>query len=72
MGGSPVPPALALFTTLASFVGEISDKVGGLLAYKKRARAQEPSLGNLTPADIYFGRGQTIERRRLLNRKAAA
>jgi hypothetical protein len=47
-------------------------------------RRYHESLDNLTPADIYFGRGQTIllqrerikqktiEQRRLLHRKAAA
>jgi hypothetical protein len=56
--------------------------IASKIALRVFCRAQ--SLGNLTPTDVYFKRGQTIllkrerikrltiETRRLLNRKAAA
>jgi len=58
-------------------------KIGGFVDYYNHRRYHE-SLGNLTPADVYSGRGQailerrdaikrrTIEHRRLLYRQATA
>ena len=63
--------------------GDLENQIETFVAHYNHQRYHE-SLGNLTPADVYFGRGQTIllkrerikrqtiERRRLLNRKAAA
>lgn len=63
--------------------GDLKAQVGTFVAYYNHQRYHE-SLGNLTPADVYFGRGQTIllerekikrqtiEHRRLLHRKYAA
>jgi transposase InsO family protein len=46
--------------------GDLEQKVGDLVAYYNHLRYHE-SIGNLTPADVYFGRGQTIllERERI-------
>ena len=63
--------------------GELKARIGDFVAHYNHLRYHE-SLGNLTPADVYFGRGQTIlierERikrqtiatRRLLHRRQAA
>jgi putative transposase len=63
--------------------GDLEAQIAAFVAYYNHRRCHE-SLGNLTPADVYFGRGQTIlktrerikrqtiEQRRLLHRKAAA
>ena len=63
--------------------GELEAQVGAFVADYNHLRYHE-SLGNLTPADVYFGRGQTIliererikrqtiENRRLLHRRQAA
>jgi putative transposase len=63
--------------------GELEGRIGDLVAPSNHLRSHE-GLGNLTPADVYFGRGQTIlierERikrqtiatRRLLHRRQAA
>ncbi len=63
--------------------GDLENQIEAFVEHYNHHRYHE-SLGNLTPADVYFGRGQTIllkrerikrktiESRRLLNRKAAA
>jgi len=63
--------------------GDLEAQVDAFVAHYNHRRYHE-SLGNLTPADVYFGRGQTIllkrekikrqtiERRRLQHRKSAA
>ena len=63
--------------------GDLKAKIGRFVAYYNHHRYHE-SLSNLTPADVYFGRGETIllerERikrntiiqRRLQHRKTAA
>jgi transposase InsO family protein len=63
--------------------GDLEAQIEAFIAYYNHRRYHE-SLGNLTPADVYFGRGQTIlikrekikrqtiEHRRLQHRKSAA
>ena len=63
--------------------GDLEAQVGTFVEHYNQRRYHE-SLGNLTPADVYFGRDQailqererikrqTIEQRRLLHRSAAA
>ena len=63
--------------------GDLEAQIDAFVAYYNHRRYHE-SLGNLTPADVYFGRGQTIlikrekikrqtiEHRRLQHRKYAA
>ena len=63
--------------------GDLRQKIDAFVEHYNNRRYHE-SLQNLTPADVYFGRGQTIlrqrerikqktiETRRLLHRKAAA
>ena len=63
--------------------GDLRQRIGAFVDHYNHRRYHE-SLQNLTPADIYFGRGQTIlkqrerikrktiETRRLLHRKSAA
>ena len=63
--------------------GALEAQLGAFVDHYNHRRYHE-SLGNLTPADVYFGRGQTIlqtrerikrdtiNQRRLLHRKAAA
>ncbi len=63
--------------------GDLEAQIDAFVAHYNHRRYHE-SLGNLTPADVYFGRGQTIlikrekikrqtiEHRRLQHRKSAA
>jgi len=63
--------------------GDLEAQIEAFVDYYNHQRYHE-SLGNLTPADVYFGRGhiillerekikrQTIEHRRLQHRKCAA
>ena len=63
--------------------GDLEAQIDNFVGHYKHRRYHE-SLGNLTPADVYFGRGQTIllererikrktfERRRLQHQKQAA
>ena len=63
--------------------GNLEAQIAAFVEHYNHCRYHE-SLANLTPADVYFGRGQTIllqrerikrktiEQRRLLHRKAAA
>ncbi len=63
--------------------GDLEAQIGRFIEYYNHNRYHE-SLENLTPADVYFGRGQailqerhrikrkTIEHRRLIHRKLAA
>jgi putative transposase len=46
--------------------GDLEQKISDFIAYYNHLRYHE-SIGNLTPADVYFGRGQTIllERERI-------
>ena len=39
--------------------GELEARVAAVVEHYNHARAHE-SLGNLTPADVYFGRGEAI------------
>ena len=39
--------------------GELEARVAAFVEHYNHARAHE-SLGNLTPADVYFGRGEAI------------
>jgi transposase InsO family protein len=63
--------------------GDLETQIDNFVGHYNHRRYHE-SLGNLTPADVYFGRGQTIllererikkqtiEKRRLLHAQAAA
>lgn len=63
--------------------GDLERQIAGFVDHDNHRRYHE-SFGNLTPADVYFGRGdiimlernsikrETIRQRRLLHKKAAA
>lgn len=63
--------------------GDLERQIAGFVDHDNHRRYHE-SFGNLTPADVYFGRGdiimlernsikrKTIRQRRLLHKKAAA
>src|SRR6188508_2344966 len=63
--------------------GDLEAKIGDFVAHYNHLRYHE-SIANLTPADVYFGRGQTIllererikrntiQKRRLQHQKKAA
>ena len=63
--------------------GDLEGEIEAFIAYYNHRRYHE-SIDNLTPADVYFGRGQTIllererikrktiQNRRLLHHKQAA
>jgi transposase InsO family protein len=65
------------------FPGNLEAQIGAFVDHYNHRRYHE-SLGNLTPVDVYFGRGQailqqrerikreTIKQRRLLHQQAAA
>ena len=46
-------------TSLAAAQGDAVAQIDEFVGYYNHRRYHE-SLGNLTPADVYFGRGQTI------------
>lgn len=49
--------------------GELEARIGQFVAHYNDCRYHE-SLDNLTPADVYFGRGQHIlQRRQLIKRR---
>ena len=53
--------------------GALEAQVGAFVEYYNQARAHE-SLNNLTPADVYFGRGEAIllERERIKRQTLAS
>ncbi len=60
----PIHPSLLDQT--APLRGDLERQVAAFMAHYNHARFHE-SLGNLTPADVYFGRAETIllERERI-------
>ena len=82
------PEFLSLFPLVSCLalmivVGDLQASIEAFVTHYNHQRYHE-SLSNLTPADVYFGRGQTIllqrerikrntfEQRRLQHRKSAA
>ena len=78
------PDNCMMLSDLDGFLpGDLKRQISGFVDYYNNRRYHE-SLQNITPADVYFGRGQTIlrqrerikqktiETRRLLHRKSAA
>jgi transposase InsO family protein len=81
---SVVPPTIPRPKARSNALpGALEAQIDAFVAHYNHRRYHE-SLGNLTPADVYFGRGktillerekikrQTIEHRRLQHRKSAA
>ena len=84
-GFDPPDQILFLLTLLENYYlqGELEAAIAAFVEYYYNHRYHE-SLGNLTPADVYFGRGpailaerekikaQTIQNRRLIHQRQAA
>ena len=84
-GNAPLGPPLILLTLLENYYlpGALEQAVAGFVEHYNHHRYHE-SLGNLAPADVYFGRDrailserrrikeQTLKQRRLLNQRQAA
>ena len=51
--------------------GDLEAQLEAFVEHYNHQRYRE-SLNNVTPADAYFGRAETIRHRRLLHRKLAA
>jgi transposase InsO family protein len=84
-GNDPLDRFLILLTLLENYYlpGALEQAIEAFVEHYNHRRYHE-SLGNLTPADVYFGRGtdilserrkikeQTLKQRRLLNQRQAA
>ena len=58
---NPLIPAVQIFAATSNYFpeGELEAAMAALIDHYNHRRYHE-SIGNLTPADIYFGRGETI------------